>query len=64
MVRCMFDILWNWGGEFGEGVAYGMGLGGVGFEKDSIDIIARNLSELLQGYLFKFLVEGERSCQG
>jgi hypothetical protein len=28
------------------------------FEKDSIDIIAQNLTELLQGYLFEFLVEG------
>jgi hypothetical protein len=33
--------------EFGDGRAYGMGLGGVVFGKDGMDIRARNLSELL-----------------
>jgi hypothetical protein len=60
----MFEILWNWDGEFGEGMGYGMGFDRRDFRKGSIDIIARNLSELLQGYLFEFLVEGGRSCQG
>jgi hypothetical protein len=38
----MFDILWNWDGEFGDGMAWHMGLEGGIFEKDSIGIIHKN----------------------